>query len=585
MSALKHIFISFIPPLLIAVLSATLAYSHAIGVTPIAPDLAVFCAAIALAIAIIFGAVLQKSSIACAAFFAIALFWLIVGGRIENAALECVKALGWYLLPIVNLGMAFFSERPIWSAEGILRLLCAAIALFLIVLLSVSPYAIGAAATLEYGFGDAVLGVPKGAAAIYALAWILFLAKAFSQGRKLIPIALGAACGAFFAGLVFISDRALCAIFFGAGAAILIAGSLPFTFVKRAAKEKTPPLKKPEKEKTPKKRSMPLTAPRERVTFSKETLLKSAKSLFDRAKTPLILAHPDLRFFSAQSKISVVLSPAYYWYKRSDAPFKSRRAAKRFAASIFFGWIPEGDYRYFAFREENGWGFIACDPSDIARRLNEQGLDLLQISRVYFAQSALDPIDSPIGLSNNFALSFIEGAWVTLPIKFAANAKRFDETPRVLNAPSFALSRSEEAGDIPQKRFWTAASFLLLLIGSIAIDTFRMTRAANALNNERAAILERSKLPATQMQLESIERRLNQIAAAQRGLRETLAKLFSLSQSARLEKLDFEGRTIAARFAPLEENGAQAIIDRLKSALPDAEARIQDNIVWAAIKW
>ena len=590
MIALKQIFISFIPPLLIAFLSAALAYSKTLGILSIDPEFAIFCAALALAIASIFGAILGRSAIAHTALFSFAIFWLLVGAKMGDTALECIKALSWRLIPIIAAITLAPRERAFWSAAGILRLLCLSIALFFIVLLSLSPYAINAAAALEYGLDRRLFGIPLGAVVVYAIAWIFFLARAFSQTRKLVPVALGGACGAFMAGLFFASDRALCALFFGAGAVMLIIGASPVSFVTVSTKkDRAPVAAKPEKAAPSARRPVFFAKPAlgvfSKLAPTKERLAERVKALFDSSKVPLVPAHPDIRFFDPQNKVGVVLSPAYYWYKHSDAPFKSRRLAKRFAASLFFGWIPEGSYSYYAFREENGWGFIACDLGATTQRLIEQGLDTLQIARVYFAQSALDPADSPIRLSQNTALSFVNGAWVALPIKLAAEVKEFDPTPRVLNAPSFAPVRSRESSDVSFKHFRLAASFLLIVIVALAVDIFRLSTAASAAERDREDILTREKLPATQIQLESVERRLTQIASAQRGLRQTLSKLLTFVPSARLEKLDIDGRTITARLAPSDAISAQTIIERLKTALPEAEAVEQNNRVSAAIKW
>ncbi|MDR2152471.1 MAG: hypothetical protein LBO72_06595 [Helicobacteraceae bacterium] len=590
MVAFKQIFISFIPALLIASLSAAIAYSVTLGAISIDADIAVFCAALALAVASVFGAILGRSALAHTALFCFAIFWLLVGAKMQNAALECVKALSWHVIPIVAATTAILKERAFWSAHGILRLLCLSIALFFMVLLCLSPYAINAAAALQYGLGGTFLGAPIGAIAVYAIAWIVFLARAISQTRKLVPSALAIACGEFMAGLFFASDRALCALFFGAGAITLIIGSAPFSFVKPAGKkERAFNVSLQPKIGAPKAPSRLFPKPSlgvaPKLAELKERVLERVKTPFGAPKIPLVLAHPDLKFFNLQSKVNVALSPAYYWYKRSEAPFKSRRLAKRFAASLFFGWIPEGSYRYFAFREDNGWGFIACDLAATTQKLIEQGLDSMQISRIYFAQNALNPADQPIALSESAALSFVDGAWVALPAKFAADAKPFDESPRALRAPSFAPIRSRETNDISSGRFRLAASFLLTLIAALAIDIFRLSAAASAADRDREEILAREKLPATRIQLESIERRLTQTASAQQGLRLTLNKLLTFAPAARLEKLDIDGRTIAARFAPNDAINAQTIIDRLKTALPDAQAVEQGGKVMAAAKW
>ncbi|MDR2904503.1 MAG: hypothetical protein LBU73_00900 [Helicobacteraceae bacterium] len=322
-------------------------------------------------------------------------------------------------------------------------------------------------------------------------------------------------------------------------------------------------------------------------------LIERVKGLFTPPVKSVVMAHADSKFsnISDLSRKAVILSPSFYWYKKSDTKFKNIMAARRFAASIFYGWIPDnGSYKYYAFREESGWGFIACDPNETARKLADMGIDLNLVSRIYFAQTTLIKGEKAIAVSANSALSFVDGSWVAIPRKFAAKEiAEFSQDYIKLSRPSFAPKRSktniETEDDLDRKKFLIAASFLGVLIAANTIGLYRVLSAQNAYEIETEDILQKNKLPATQMQIENIEKRLTKVAEAQEGLRAALSKFLAFSPEAKLEKLEYENRAIAARYLIAEGTEPEAAERKIKNALPAAQTEIQNGKVLATAKW
>ncbi|GHV01575.1 hypothetical protein AGMMS49521_2080 [Campylobacterota bacterium] len=316
--------------------------------------------------------------------------------------------------------------------------------------------------------------------------------------------------------------------------------------------------------------------------FSWRDLFESFQNLFASSPFETMIVHQDSRYDDVGSKISVILSPAYYWYKHSDVAFKSLYAARKFAQSIFYSWIPEGSYRYFVFREPQGYGFIACDPLFVRNKLIGQGLDIYLIDRVYFAQSTLSEECSPLKISDSHELVSLQSVWVTLPL----HSETHNEAQLLARPPYFRPQRARvETEDIGKKSFALAAVLIVLLGAALLTDIVRMRGAIDRFETTRIAALENAKLPTTLMQLESIEKRLSAVAATQYGLRERLSKLLGNAQNAKVESIVFEARSLEIRLTPNEGSNTEAIAKAIVSGVQGATSRTDRNQLIVSVKW
>lgn len=314
--------------------------------------------------------------------------------------------------------------------------------------------------------------------------------------------------------------------------------------------------------------------------------LRTAAQRWGAKPLPVVIVHSGERYEHIAQRVNVVLSPAYYWYKNTAIPLKSPAAARRIAPSIFFSWIPAGGrYRYLSFKENQGYGFIACDPDEVAERLARQGLDSRWIERFYFAQCALDSGQSPLAVGEQGALMHVSGAWVAVPRRYAPQAQSADESPRMLDGPFLRVAKVRESG-MSRRHFAVAASLLLLLMGAQGVNLWRDRTEAARLEAARAALLEKARLPQTTLQLESIERRLTTIAAAQTRLREQLSDLLALPVApARLERLQVLSQKIEAEYAAGNDEAEAALAGTIKARFPGASIASSNGRLTVAISW
>ncbi len=306
--------------------------------------------------------------------------------------------------------------------------------------------------------------------------------------------------------------------------------------------------------------------------------LKERLAPLFRSQSPVVLAHPDNRYESIDGRVVVILSPAYYWYRRSEIPLRSARAARRIAPSLFFGWLPEGQFRFLAQKESDGhYGIYALD-------LEEQGLLPDRIERIYFAQAVLSKEQTPMQASDESALDFIDGLCVSLPLAYLSTTAKpaADLAPF---GPSIRLGRVRSAGMSRGRFLWMAA--LALLVGaSGAVQWYHYAALEAHFVQQRTDQLKSARLPGTSFQLDAIERRLAGVAKEQTTLREHLSTLLRTPmQDAHMAQLLFESNKLSARFQVSGADAQASLASLLKERLPGAQVSAEGEILSLELQW
>jgi len=183
----------------------------------------------------------------------------------------------------------------------------------------------------------------------------------------------------------------------------------------------------------------------------------------------LILLHSGMKHISnlPSAGVNIMLTPQFYTIKREDLPVKYAYQAKRVAPSLFEGLLEDTEqYKYFVAKEENNWLFIAYDENEIKSFLAQKGIDVAQISKVYFAEQSVAVLQSPILLGEKEALVNLDGTMTIVP-QIALSS---DEKPMQVNAnitPKKGVSfegRNESLFSLTQAYIFAAMLTLFALI-------------------------------------------------------------------------------------------------------------------------
>ncbi|HHD79219.1 MAG TPA: hypothetical protein ENK98_06260 [Epsilonproteobacteria bacterium] len=130
----------------------------------------------------------------------------------------------------------------------------------------------------------------------------------------------------------------------------------------------------------------------------------------------LLLVHTSMERVSLDESVNVLLTPQFYTLKKEALPVKYAYQAKKIAPSLFDGLLEEGgNYNYLVMKEEETWVFIAYDLGSITAFLESKGITADKVSKVFFAQQAVDSFTAPLALNEKEALVVLDNTVVLVP--------------------------------------------------------------------------------------------------------------------------------------------------------------------------
>ena len=130
----------------------------------------------------------------------------------------------------------------------------------------------------------------------------------------------------------------------------------------------------------------------------------------------LLLVYPSMKHVTLSEAVNVMLPPQFYTLKREVLPLRYAYQAKKIAPSLFDGLLEDGKhYDYMVWKEKEEWVFLAYDLEMITTFLLSQGFTLENVSKLFFAQQAVDLFDKPLLLGENEALISLDHMVVVVP--------------------------------------------------------------------------------------------------------------------------------------------------------------------------
>jgi len=272
----------------------------------------------------------------------------------------------------------------------------------------------------------------------------------------------------------------------------------------------------------------------------------------------LMLIHSEMKYVSSVpiEGVNILLTPQFYTVKREEIPVQYAYQAKRIAPSLFEGLLENSEsYKYFVFKEEDIWVFIAYDLERIKTFLQSKGLKAEQVSKIYFAEQAVKHMTSPLLLGDVEALVNLNGTMTVVPQAVLSP----DEKPMHLSS-SISLSKGvsfEGRGKsyISTNESYTIAVILALFAMLYFIEGSRYGGENVAQEQEMQSLLE--KYPALQSSYtrESIARKYKVIDKKERRKRDVVKALSQMIfKGSTLTTLSLNDKKFNAEFACKDKN-------------------------------
>jgi uncharacterized protein YdcH (DUF465 family) len=241
---------------------------------------------------------------------------------------------------------------------------------------------------------------------------------------------------------------------------------------------------------------------------------------------PLLLIHSSMKPLSLAENVNIMLTPQFYTMKKEALPLKYHHQAKKIAPSLFDGLLEEGgEYRYFVFKEGEEWVFIAYDPGKISSFLREKGISPEQVSKLFFAQQALESFTGPVLLGEKEALVVLNDAVVVVPRTALAE----ELVPLAVDnnfTPSSGVVLEGSSGSLLSDRqtMIVAAVFLVFAV-MFFVEGWRYSHELKTGEGEMQRLLEEHPSLQSRIKRENIAAKYQTIDSMERKKREVVKTL------------------------------------------------------------
>ncbi|MDF1879701.1 hypothetical protein JHD50_00025 [Sulfurimonas sp. MAG313] len=285
-------------------------------------------------------------------------------------------------------------------------------------------------------------------------------------------------------------------------------------------------------------------------------------------------------------KMNVLLTPSYYWIKRSFLEVKLSSSALKYAPSIFEGMLPEGDYAYYVVKEKNEFVFFAYKPDEIISSLKEKGINGSDIAGIYLAENEMKGITSPI-LCNPDEVLVLENNTILQVKKYLVNEesiKRDLDDVKQLSKHKITLHKSSVTHSVKELKPLIAVLSVLILL--YATQMFFTYSQKQELDN-KPSVFQEYKLPNTFVQNSSIEKKLRKSFKAQKSFRKLVFAILKLplSQRQRITSLIYQKESFRIIFEAEDYARLRDVGLHLKKSLGQlVSIEINKNIMKVKIK-
>jgi len=283
-------------------------------------------------------------------------------------------------------------------------------------------------------------------------------------------------------------------------------------------------------------------------------------------KKELILVHTAMKSVSPTKSVNLLLTPQFYTLKKEILPIKYLYQAKKIAPSLFEGLLDRNfAYEYFVFKEKDAWVFIAYDINKIMDFLSTKDIRPEKVSKLYFAQQALDMLHTPVSLGEKEILGVIDHTAVVVPAAALRDAPlagmpdldfAFSRGVALHNAYGSILSLSQAI--VMAGIFMTFAAMYL-------VEGIRYAQASQQQRQEIEGLLAAHPSLQSKYARESIAAKYKAIDSKERKKRETIKTLSAMIfRGAALSSLQINEKSFKARFVCKDDKAVKQLQELAK---------------------
>jgi len=227
-------------------------------------------------------------------------------------------------------------------------------------------------------------------------------------------------------------------------------------------------------------------------------------------------------------KIDIILSPSFYWFIEKKLPVKYPFQAKRYMPSIFEEFTQNQNLSYFAISKKEGvfWLFAYSD-REILKALEDNGIDMANINKVYFAQNIF-PQNITLDMGNGFMLCDIDGYILRVPKTFIKQSISVSDILQKDLDFSRGIVLKKYRGFIQEKLLYKIILPIALLALLFGVESFWLWQKNKQLIHKKESIFTSYGLEPTSFQNKAILSNLKTKNTKQQNIRYFMSNILKL---------------------------------------------------------
>jgi len=281
---------------------------------------------------------------------------------------------------------------------------------------------------------------------------------------------------------------------------------------------------------------------------------------------------------ASDKKYHIVLSPTLYWIKREKLPLKYIYEVKKIAPTLFEEVLPEGEYSFYVYKEEDAFILFAYKDRELLDLLEEKGITSTNIATISFAQTALVD-DGAVEVNDTEVIIKKDGLVISLPSSWFPEKKPLKEV--ALKPANYTIHLEQFSHFIDRKTLYKLGIILFLFICIVAAEYYYYSKSLMQITQQKEALFKEYKLKPTVMQNEAILQSYKKVAQQQTKLRKRLDDVLhaNLKKGEKLTAVQYKKGVLELTFEGLKKSDIPRVLSTLyKEKLPVKVSQSADKI-------
>ena len=274
------------------------------------------------------------------------------------------------------------------------------------------------------------------------------------------------------------------------------------------------------------------------------------------------------------TRVDIILSPSLYWVKKLKLPVKYTRDVKKLLPSIFEDILPNGNYSYAVFKEDDGYIAFAYEDKQIIDELTKQKIPVVNVENVYFAQTELLS-SSPCMINDKEALVLENGVLFLAPLDWFEDIKPLSLSSVIRSNKAIKLQQYShiiDTGSINK-----IGALLGVFIVVLIVEMFITSQKIDHLEQEKEKLFTHAKLLPTMMQNRAVLAEYETTFEKQTKLRNILGILLQIELRQKITKIELKNKVLHITLQEIDQATTKKILQSLKAYESTLRSSLKNN--------